>query len=120
MARGWGIGQGKAGIRTVQADYTSAQTDTSLIAAAGAGYSIHVHKFEVSSDVDGAAFLEHGSTQIGREVRAGPGNDGGWEEQDHVAPSNTAVTITTDIAGNHSVYVEYSVHRRGDNPVKFL
>ena len=115
MGRGWGIGQGKAGIRTAQADYTAVQTDVSLVAAPGAGYSIHVHRFQLSSDVNGAAFLESTTTQLGREVRAGAGQDGGWDECDFAAADNAALTITTDIAGNHSVYVEYSVRRRGDS-----
>lgn len=93
-------------------DYTSAQTDTALVAAVS-GKQVRVAAVYVMSDTAGTVTFESGGSTVVFEVY--PGDSGGASV---VAPTGQflfktvageSLTVTTDIAGNHAVNVLYEV-----------
>jgi len=100
------------GVLDAQADYTSAETDTVIVADPGTGLSIGVIAVWAMSDTAGIIFLEDTTTT---KFRGYPGANGGW---DKTAPdgeflfkvtASEALTVTSDIAGNHSVHILYKL-----------
>lgn len=91
---------------------TTAQTDTSLVVAPGAGKQILVWKVYVTSDTAQKVMFESGnSTEIWAQF---VGSNGGevvpadrqpWFE----CATNEALTYTTSAAGNTAVSVGYTV-----------
>lgn len=94
----------------VYGSYTSAQTDTELVAALS-GYRIGVAAVYVMSAVAGEVIFESGgSTEVFSVL---PGDSGGVQA---VAPpgqflfttaSGESLTVTSDIAGEHRVNILY-------------
>ena len=106
-------------MRHVIAEAASAQTDTSLIAAPGAGNKTVIYGLYFSSDVQQKITVEHGSTALHAQyvpanggsiaafnARPGSGETILWE-----APANTAVTYTSSVAGNVVVEAWYATHK---------
>ena len=98
------------GVIPALGDYTTAQTDTVIVADPGDGFAIGVISIFAMSAVAGVVTLEDGATV---KFEGYPGANGGF---DKTAPdgdflftisASTALTVTTDITGNHSVHVLY-------------
>lgn len=103
---------GSAESSYVAAEYTSNQTDTSLIAAPGAGLQIVIYDILVSTGAAGTVLLEDGTTTrlFGRLSLAA---NGGWQFNSSKGlrlTANQALTITTTTgAGPLAVTVNYAV-----------
>lgn len=97
----------------VAAEYTSNQTDASLIAAPGAGLYIRIFDILVSTGTTGTVLFEEGtSTRLFGRISLAA--SGGWSFNSakgvRMATANTALTITTTTgAGPLSVTVNYSI-----------
>lgn len=93
-------------------EYTSSQTDASLISAPGAGLSIVIYDIVVSTGTAGTVLLEEGTTTrlFGRLSLAA---NGGWSFNSGKGVklgANTALTITsTTGAGPLAVTVNYAI-----------
>jgi hypothetical protein len=91
---------------TAQANYSTAQTDASVKAAPGAGLSLYVTDILFSTDTAMNFFLESSSTTYVPKVYLAA--NGGWSAHFQTPikwPANTAITITSSAAGNHSIMI---------------
>ena len=100
------------------AEYSSAQTDTILIAAPGAGKAIQMLKWKFSSDTALKVTLKAGADVVDAQYVAANGGQivpfegaaahAAWVSVPQL-PANTALTVTTSAAGNVVVGVLYRI-----------
>lgn len=100
------LDEAQHGFLTTSANYTSAQSAATLIAATS-GKAIIVDKVMYSADAQGTLFLASDSTQKSHKIYYGA--NGGVAVDDWRLPCATGenLKITTTDSGNHSIFVRY-------------
>lgn len=102
------------GYMDVEFDYTTAQTNTVIVAAPGVGKRILVLYTEMS--VGSTAITQptfslksDGTDPKGCTKYFNPKGGGAFDGVNYVCDANKALTLTTNIIGDHSIYVQYTI-----------
>ena len=102
-------------MQVARANPSTAQTDTSLIAAPGAGWQTAVYGIYVSSDTALTVTFEEGATTLWRQYVAAYGGELVMMPSSKIplfdVSANTAVTYTTSAAGNVYIHVIYETKK---------
>lgn len=95
-------------------DYAAPQTDVVLVAAPGVGKRILVLYVEMS--VGSTSTLEptfnlksDGLTAKGCTKYYNQKGGGAFDGVNYICEANQALTLTTNVSGNHSIYVQYTI-----------
>lgn len=98
----------------VEFDYTTPQTATMVVASPGAGKRILVLYTEMSVGTTSQAEPMFSLRSDGTDAKGctkwfNPKGGGAFDGVNYICDANKALTITTNITGNHSLYVQYTI-----------
>lgn len=102
------------GYMDVEFDYTTPQTDTVIVASPGVGKRILVLYTEMSvgstTELEPTFSLKaDGTAPKGCTKYFNPKGGGAFDGVNYVCDANKALTLTTNVTGNHSIYVQYTI-----------
>ena len=98
----------------IEFDYTTAQTDTVIVASPGVNKRILVLYVEMSTGVTSTPeptfnLKSDGTTAKGCSKYFNQLSGGAFDGVNYICEANQALTLTTNITGNHSIYVQYTI-----------
>lgn len=100
----------------VEFDYTTPQTNAVIVAAQGVGTRILVLYTEMSVGVSGTSeptfsLRSDGTDPKGCTKYFNELGGGAFDGVNYICDENKALTLDTNITGNHSLYVQYTILR---------